>query len=352
MSDRPTSPEARRTGLAILLGSALSSQIGAAAGSLAFPTIGAVGVVTVRQFVSAITLLSIARPPLRTFTRRQWMPTIALGLVFGLMNLSLYVAISRIGLGLAVTLEFLGPLGVALAGSRRRSTFGCAALAVVGVVLLTDPRPTTDYLGVGFGVSAALCWAAYILLNREIGRRLPGIQGSAAAAGLSALLFIPVGIVTFVLHPPTMAALGLALCAGLLSSVVPQVADLITLRRLPAHLFGILMSAHPVFAATVGTVALHQRLAWPQWAGIAAIVASNTWSVLGHQRRSRSDADERSVVGDLVGIGVVEPDAAHAEVAEPDLLAPGHGHADAAGPVAAPHQPVGARTPVIERPDH
>ena len=352
MTTETTTPAARRSGLATLLGSALSAQIGAAAGSLAFPTIGAVGVVTVRQFVSAITLLAIARPPIRSFTRRQWMPTIALGLVFGVMNLSLYLAISRVGLGLAVTLEFLGPLGVALAGSRRRSTFGCAALAIVGVVLLTDPRPTTDYLGVGFGVLAALCWSAYILLNREVGRRLPGVQGSAAAAGLSALLFIPVGVVTFILHPPTAAALGFALCAGLLSSVVPQVADLITLRRLPAHLFGILMSAHPVFAATVGTVALHQSLAWTQWSGIGAIVVANTWSVLGHQRRSRSDADQRPVVGDLVGVRVVEPDAADPEVAESNVLAAWNGDAHAAGSVAAAHQSVRAGAPVVERSDH
>jgi inner membrane transporter RhtA len=262
-----------------LLGSALSSQIGAAAGSLAFPTIGPVGVVTVRQFVSATALLIIARPPVRRFTWAQWWPTILLGGVFGVMNLSLYMAIDRIGLGLGVTLEFLGPLGVALATSRRRSTAGAALLAVVGVVLLTSPKPSTDYVGIALGLLAAASWASYILLNREVGRRLPGVQGSAAAAAVSAILFIPIGIVTFLAHPPNAAALGLALTAGLLSSVVPQVADIRMLRRVPANQFAILMSAHPIFAAAVGGLALHQILGSDQWLGIVAIVLANTWSI-------------------------------------------------------------------------
>lgn len=268
-------------GLSVMLGSALSAQTGAAVGSLAFPVIGPVGVVAVRQFVSAITLLTMSRPPMRRFTWAQWWPTLLLGLVFGVMNLSLYVAIDRVGLGLAVTLEFLGPLAVALASSRRKFTIGAALLAIVGVVLLTDPKPSTDYFGIASGLLAALCWAAYILLNREVGRRLPGVQGSAAAAAVSAILFIPVAIITFLAHPPTAAALGFALTTGLLSSVVPQIADIRMLRRIPAHQFGILMSAHPVFAAAVGALALGQSLGFGQWTGIGAIVLANAWSILG-----------------------------------------------------------------------
>ncbi len=262
-----------------MLGSALSSQVGAAIGSVAFPVIGPVGVVAIRQFVSAFALLVAARPRLRSFSWAQWWPTMLLGLVFGVMNLGLYTAVDRIGLGLAVTLEFLGPLGVALAAARSRAVGGCALIAIAGVVLLTNPRPTTDWFGVGAGLVAAAAWASYILLNREVGRRLPGVQGSAAAAGISALLFIPVAIVTLLAHPPTVLALWCAITAGLLSSVVPQVADIITLRRVPAQLFGILMSAHPVFAALVGLIGLHQHLTAGQWSGIGAIIAANTWSV-------------------------------------------------------------------------
>lgn len=280
-------PQQRGAALGLVLGSSLSAQIGAATGSLAFPSIGAVGVVAVRQFVSAITLVAIARPPIRSFTRRQWWPCLLLGVVFGVMNLGLYEAVDRVGLGLAVTLEFLGPLAVALFSSRTRATVACALLAIGGVVLLTDPEATTDYLGVGFGLLAAACWSAYILLNREIGRRVTGLQGSAVAAGLSGLMYLPVGIVVFAHHRPSVAVIGFALTAGLLSSVVPQIADLVTLRRVPAHLFSILMSAHPVFAALVGTVVLGQLLGWSQWMGIGAIVAANTWTVVAGRRHPR-----------------------------------------------------------------
>lgn len=272
--------------LSLVLGSALSAQVGAAVGTTAFPVIGPVGVVAVRQFVSALALLAVARPPLWAFSWFQWRPTILLGMVFGVMNLGLYTAVDRIGLGLAVTLEFLGPLAVALATAWTVRTAAIAALAVVGVVLLTDPSPTTDWIGVGAGLLAAACWAAYILLNREVGRRLPGVQGSAAAATLSAICFVPIGIVTFVHHPPTAAALWSAVAVGLLSSVIPQIADLVTLRRLPAAVFGILMSAHPVFAALVGLIGLGQRLGAGQWAGIGAVIAANVLSVLVAGRRA------------------------------------------------------------------
>ena len=282
----PTAVDTRRSrgGLAMLLGSAFSAQVGAAVGSTAFPVIGPVGVVAVRQFVSAIALPAVARPRLWTFSWFQCRPTILLGLVFGVMNFGLYTAVDRIGLGLAVTLEFLGPLAVALATAWTVRTAAIAALAVIGVVLLTDPSPTTDWIGVGAGLLAAGRWAAYFLLNREIGRRLPGVQGSAAAATLSALCFIPIGIVTFVHHPPTVTALIAAVVVGLLSSVVPQIADLVALRRLPAAVFGILMSAHPVFAALVGLVGLGQHLGAGQWAGIGMIIAANVASVLVAQR--------------------------------------------------------------------
>jgi inner membrane transporter RhtA len=283
----------------MVLGSALSAQIGAAVGSTAFPVIGPVGVVAVRQFVSAIALLVVARPRVWTFSWFQWRPTILLGMVFGVMNFGLYTAVDRVGLGLAVTLEFLGPLGVALATAWTVRTVAIAALAVVGVVLLTDPSPTTDWIGVGAGLLSAGCWAAYILLSREVGRRLPGLQGSAAAATLSALCFIPIGIVTFVSHPPTAAALWAAVAVGLLSSVVPQVADLVTLRRLPAAVFGILMSAHPVFAALVGLLGLDQHLGAGQWVGIGAVIGANIASVLTASRRlstGRAAAGEPAAV--------------------------------------------------------
>jgi inner membrane transporter RhtA len=271
-------------GCAMMLTSALSNQVGAATGALAFPVIGPAGVVAVRQWVAAIVLLCVGRPRLRSFTWAQWWPVLLLTLVYGTMNLSLYIAIDRLGLGRAMTLEFLGPLGVALATSRRRVDLGCAVLAGAAVVTLTHPRPTTDYAGVGLGLLAALCWASYILLNRTIGGRLPGAQGTAAAAGLSGVLFIPVGIVVLLRHPPTLASLGCAAAAGVLCSAVPFLVDLVTLRRVPANFFGLFMSVNPMLAALAGLVILGQSLAWPGWLAIAAIMAANVISVLAPGR--------------------------------------------------------------------
>ncbi|WP_442810102.1 EamA family transporter [Streptomyces sp. W16] len=277
------SPRPSRVGLAgvaTMAGSGLSNQTGAALGSLAFPVIGPVGVVAVRQYVAAAVLFAVGRPRLREFTRRQWWPVLLLAVVFGTMNLSLYTAIDRVGLGLAVTLEFLGPLSIALAATRRRVDVCCALIAAAGVVTLMRPRPSADYLGMGLGLLAAACWASYILLNRTVGDRVPGAQGSAAAAGVSALMFLPVGIVVAVRHPPTLAAAGCAVAAGVLSSAVPYLADLFTLRRVPAPAFGLFMSVNPVLAAVVGWIGLGQRLGWAEWAGIGAIVAANALSIL------------------------------------------------------------------------
>jgi inner membrane transporter RhtA len=267
-------------GVATMAGSGLSNQIGAAIGSLAFPVIGPVGVVAVRQYVAAAVLFAVGRPRLREFTWRQWWPVLLLAVVFGTMNLSLYTAIDRVGLGLAVTLEFLGPLSIALAATRRRVDACCALIAVAGVVTLMRPRPSADCPGMGLGLLAAVCWASYILLNRTVGRRIPGAQGSAAAAGVSALMFLPVGIVVAVRHPPTLAAAACAVAAGVLSSAVPYLVDLFTLRRVPAPAFGLFMSVNPVLAAVVGWIGLGQRLGWAEWAGIGAVVTANALSIL------------------------------------------------------------------------
>ncbi|MFE7167838.1 DMT family transporter [Streptomyces sp. NPDC057616] len=280
---RPPAPApsaAPLAGVATMAASGLSNQVGAAIGSLAFPVIGPAGVVAVRQYVAALVLLAVGRPRPRDFTWAQWQPILGLAVVFGTMNLSLYTAIDRIGLGLAVTLEFLGPLTIALATARRRVDAFCAVIAAAGVVTLMRPQPSTDYLGLGLGLLAACCWASYILLNRSVGRRVPGAQGSATAAALSALMFLPVGVAVVLRQPPTAAAVGCAVAAGVLSSAVPYLADLFTLRRVPAQAFGLFMSVNPLLAALVGRIGLGQHLGWTQWASIAAVVAANTLSIL------------------------------------------------------------------------
>jgi inner membrane transporter RhtA len=245
----------------MMCGSALSNQLGAATGVLAFPVIGPAGVVAVRQWIAGIALLVAVRPRWRTFTWAQWWPVLLLAAVYGTMNLSLYTAIDRLGLGLAVTLEFCGPLAVALAGSRRRADLACALVAAAGVVTLTRPRPSTDY----------------------------------AAGGLSALVFVPIGIAVLVTHPPTVTALACAAAAGILSSALPYLTDLFTLRRVPARYFGIFMSVNPVLAAIIGLTVLGQSLPWSAWLSIAAIVGADVvTSVRPHGEDHRHGDDRRT----------------------------------------------------------
>jgi inner membrane transporter RhtA len=267
------------TGIALMTGSAVSNQLGAATAALAFPVLGPAGVVAIRQWVAAIALLATVRPRYSSFTRQQWYPVLALALIFAVMNLSLYMAIDTIGLGLAVTLEFLGPLSVALLSSRRMIDLWCAAAAGAAVVVLARPQATTDYAGICLALLAAACWARYILVNRVVGARLPGSQGPAAAAGLSAILYIPVGIWVLTSHPVTASALGRAACAGILCSAVPLVADLLALRRVEARFFSVYMSVNPVFAALIGLIVLGQSLRLADWLAIGTIVTANVLSV-------------------------------------------------------------------------
>ncbi len=282
--DRPGGVAAARhsdqvTGIALMTGSAVSAQLGTATAALAIPVLGPAGVVAVRQWVACAVLLGSVRPRFRSFTGAQWRPVLALALIFAIMNLTLYGAIARIGLGLAMTLEFLGPLSIALLASRRVLDLGCALVAGAAVVVLVRPQPSTDYAGIALAVLAASCWAGYILVNRVMGRRLPGVQGPAAAATLSALLYVPVGIWALAGHPVTGVALARAASAGVLCSAVPMVADLLALRRVPARFFGVFMSINPVFAAVAGVVILGQSLGLAEWLAIAAIVTANAVSV-------------------------------------------------------------------------
>jgi inner membrane transporter RhtA len=296
----------RSVGVALMLGSGLSSQTGASIAALAFPVLGPVGVVAVRQWVAAVVLTAVGRPRVRSFTAAQWRLVLGLALVFAAMNVALYSSIERIGLGLAVTLEFLGPLTVALAGSRRRLDLFCALAAAGAVAVLMRPTASTDYLGIAMALLAAVCWACYILLNRAVGARLPGLEGSAAAAAVSGALYLPIGAWILWRHPPTAMALGCALAAGVLSSAVPFLADLLALRRIPAPLFGVFMSANPVFAALAGLAVLDQHLDTLAWLAIALIVGANTVALItahrptGPGRPERTAAETAGVQADSV----------------------------------------------------
>ncbi|MFC3988001.1 EamA family transporter [Actinoplanes siamensis] len=282
-------------GLATMMTGAAANQAGAAIGAHAFPLIGPAGVVAVRQVVAAAVLLPVARPPLHRFRWPQWWPTILLGLVFATMNISLYTAVDRVGLGLAVTLEFLGPLGVALAGSRTRTDLICAGGAGIGVYVLVLPHGDSDWAGIGSGALAGGCWAAYIMLNRLLGQRLPGLQAPAAAISVSVLLYLPVLVWLIVSGRMTGLALLFGVAAGVFASAIPYAADLIALRRVPPRYFGVVMSVHPVFAALAGLVLLGEAPRAHEWTGILIVVAVN---VFGAVVRGRAEAGPSDAVVD------------------------------------------------------
>jgi inner membrane transporter RhtA len=278
-------------GIATMTGSATSNQVGAALGVHAFAALGPPGVVAVRQVVAAIVLLPVARPPLRRMTWAQWWPALLLAAVFGCMNLSLYTSIDRIGLGLAVTLEFLGPLAVALAASRSGRDLLIAVAAAAGVYVLVLPGPSSDYIGIGLGLVAAACWAAYIVLNRVAGARLPGLQAPAVATLLCSLAYLPVLVVLAVQGRIAPEPLLYAVAAGVMATAVPYAADLVALRYVPPRFFGVFMSVHPVMAALAGTVILGQLLALHQWVGITVVVLANATAVAAGRRRPEPGHD-------------------------------------------------------------
>ncbi|WP_246055853.1 EamA family transporter [Leucobacter komagatae] len=272
---RPASGSALGRGVGLTQVASLGNQLGAATGALAFPAIGPVGVVAIRQLVAAAVLVPAGRPKFRAMRRADWLTVTALALVFSIMNTTVYIAIDRLGLGLAITLEFLGPLALVILSARRAIDLIGGLVAVTGVVTLVNPGPTSDLLGVAIGLVSAAAWAAYILLNRRIGQTMPGMQGTATASLISGVIWIPIAIAWFTAHPPPLWAIGLAVVCALASSVLPFTIDVIALRMLPAGLFSTLQSMHPVWAALVGLVILGQQLTPHELLGIGLVVASN-----------------------------------------------------------------------------
>ena len=279
----------RLRGLALMLGGASSNQVGAAIGAHAFSAIGPAGVVAIRQLVAAAVLLPTSRPAVRAMTWAQWRLVLMLAGVFSVMNLSLYAAIDRLGLGLAITLEFLGPLGVALVASRTRGDLFAAIAAGAGVYVLVLPGGSSDWWGITLALLAAGCWASYIVLNRRAGAALPGLQAPALAAGIAALIYLPVLVWLGLNGKLTGLPIIYALIAGVLSSTVPYAVDLLALRFVPPRLFGIVMSANPVLAALAGWAILSQALNFHEWVGIVIVVAANVYATTrgGVSRRRR-----------------------------------------------------------------
>jgi inner membrane transporter RhtA len=258
----------------LVVGAIASVQSGAAVATKLFPLVGPGGAVFLRLALSALVVGAIVRPGLRTRSRPDLILVVGFGLVLAAMNCLFYLSLDRIPLGIAVTFEFLGPLGVAVAGSRRPLDLLWVVLAALGVVLLTGSG-SLNVAGVVFATSAGACWAAYILLSQRVGRVFEGMTGLAVALAVGAVATAPYGVVAGgrTLLRPAVLAKGAAI--AVLSSAIPYSLELAALRRLRAAVFGVLMSLEPAMAAVSGLLFLGQHLVWRDWLAVVAVMTAS-----------------------------------------------------------------------------
>ncbi len=253
----------------------VSVQVGAGFAKLLFDEVDPTTLVWLRLATSALVLLAIARPHLRGRSAADWRTVLAFGAALGLMNFSIYQSFARIPLGLAVTIEFIGPLAVALAGSRRVRDLAWVVLAGLGVVALGAEPADLDPVGVAYALVAAAAWACYILLSAGTGLRWSGLSGLTTASVVAAVGLAPAALLVDpgALVSPRVLAIGVVV--GVMSSVVPYSCELIALRTLPASAFGILMSLEPAAAALVGIVLVGEVLAPLQWVAVLCVVVAS-----------------------------------------------------------------------------
>jgi inner membrane transporter RhtA len=262
----------------MVLAAALSVQFGAALGATLFDTLGPGGASLLRQGFAAIVLLALWRPRVRSYSAANLRLAGAFGVALGLMNLCFYEALDRIPLGVCVTIEFIGPVAVAVAFSRRRLDLVWVAVAVAGIVLLANPFGAggVDRTGLLLILAAAACWAIYIVLAQRATRVFHGSTGLALAAAVAWLMPLGPGLTEAGLGDllaPSALAIGLAV--ALLSSVIPYSLESESLRRLPASVFGVLMSLEPAVAALAGFLVLGQRLSARDLVAIALVIAAS-----------------------------------------------------------------------------
>jgi inner membrane transporter RhtA len=261
-----------------------SVQLGAAIAKTVFDDAAPLTLVWLRLATSALVLGALVRPTLRGRTRDDWQVAIAFGVVLGTMNWAIYESFDRIPLGIAVTIEFLGPLGLAIVGSRRPRDLVWVALAAIGVGLLGIERGDLNVAGVAFALLAAAAWTAYILLSANTGRRWPGLDGLTVASVVATVMMAPF-LVAFSgrgLDDPRVVALGALI--GLLSSVIPYSCEITALRTIRPSVFGILMSIEPAAAALAGMLVVGEFLAPLQWLAIACVIAASVGATRSESR--------------------------------------------------------------------
>jgi inner membrane transporter RhtA len=276
VTSAPPASRSTAASVGLVVTAVTTLQLGAGFAVTLFDDLGPAGTAFLRQLIAAAVLLAIWRPRVAGHTRAELGLAAAFGLTLGAMNVAIYTAMDRIPLGIAVMLEFTGPLGLAVASSRRPRDALWVALAAAGVVLLAAPGGGgLDTFGVLAALAAALLWVGYILLAVRTGRAFPGGSGLALAMAVAAVLVAPAGIAQGGADLLRPELIGSAAVIALASSVIPYSLELEALRRLPARVFGVLMSLEPAVAALAGLVVLGQGLATRELLAIALVVCAS-----------------------------------------------------------------------------
>ncbi len=270
----------------LVLAGIISVQVGAAIAKGLFDEVSPTGMVLLRLATSALVFAVLVRPRLRGRSRSDWLVALGFGASLALMNWAIYQSFARIPLGLAVTIEFIGPLIVAVLGSRRARDLIWVGLAGLGVLLLGfDPEGIT-LPGVLFALLAGAGWAAYILLSASTGRRWPGLDGLTVASVVGVLLLLPYAATSGADGLLRTEVLVAGAAIGLLSSVIPYSLELVALRSLPTAAFGILMSLEPAAAALAAIVILGEHLGPLQWLAVVCVVIASVGATRAAARRS------------------------------------------------------------------
>lgn len=267
-------------------------EAGASLAVLLFPQMGPLGMVMLRLVFSALVLMLIARPSLRGHSRDAWRVVVQLGAALAVMNACFYLALEKLSLGVAVTIEVLGPLVLSIVASRRASAWAWAGLAFAGVLALgAGGWGDIDPVGVLFALGAGACWAWYILSSARVGAEFKRLDGLALAMVVGAAISLPFGVVNAGTSLLRLDLVALGAAVALLSSTIPYALELVALRRLAASAFAILMALAPATAALAGFLLLGQHLTVLEIVGIALVIAASVGAIRSNARRAREIAE-------------------------------------------------------------
>ncbi len=283
MSAKPSNIAPLLFPLGLLIIAMISIQSGASLAKSLFPVVGAQGTTALRLIFASLILLLVLRPWRARLTARSLRTVMLYGISLGSMNMLFYMSLQTVPLGIAVALEFTGPLAVALWASRKLIDFLWVALAVIGLLLLIpigESSTSIDLVGAGYALGAGACWAAYIVFGQKAGAD-NGIQTAALGVTIAALFIAPIGVVHAGTALLDVSLIPAALGVAVLSTALPYSLEMVALTRMSARTFGTLASLEPVFAALSGLIFLHEDLSFTQWMAIGAIIVASIGATLG-----------------------------------------------------------------------